>query len=366
MDPFLHILFGLCFKPHGLPAYCVERKNKVPLRRRAGHRAHALYLFQAKRLCLRVRLRFGENEMTFLHLQVALFPRVVVVPTAELLHVALEGDALVDLSYRIVSRLLYGFVGEDFCHVRNKRLLHRLRDARILLDRVHEHFEALAHIRKAKDIPHAGSLIGIAHEDLAHHVAKVGGKAVRQRLIVATKHFGHEPLHIRRGEGALQRHNLVQQNTQRPDIRLLAVPLVVPELWCKVVGRAAEGVRDDARDGVVVLVTKPKITQFDQTRRCQQHVRAFNVAVKHLVAVDVVEREAQLQKKKQRFVLLKILEGVLRTVFDLPVEVARVRKLHHNEQVLVFLVVFHVLNNVRVVANREALDLAVGVAPIAR
>lgn len=73
-------------------------------------------------------------------------------------------------------------------------------------------------------------------------------------------------------KGVLERTELVQDATQRPDIRLVIVGFILAQLWAQIVRRAYDGL------GVTVAAQNPshtQITYLDMVVLVQEEIHGF-------------------------------------------------------------------------------------------
>ena len=366
VDPLLHSLPIHRLKPHRLAANGVEGKDKVALGGARGDGADGLHLLEGEGLAVRlVALTLANDEVPALEHQEAVLPRLTI-DAAELADNALEANVLIDGADVLgAGAAALGGAALDLNNVLGELVLGVLGDASVLLDSLEEHAEALLDVGHLEDVSDGGALVGVDDEDELDNVAELLAILLGQRGELAVEDLRHEALHVGRGEGALEGEDFVQEDAEGPHVSLLVVALVVPELGGEVVGGAAEGVGNDAGDGVVVLVAEAEVAELDEAGRGEEDVRALDIAVEHFVAVDVVEGEADLQEEEEGLVLLEVAEVIGGAGLDLAVEIARVGELHNNQQLVILLVVLDVADNVGVLAVGQALDLRVGVLLIA-
>lgn len=82
------------------------------------------------------------------------------------------------------------------------------------------------------------------------------------------------------------RHELDQDDSQRPYISLVTVLFIFHAFRTKIKECAAESTLPTSRHGLVKLFSDPKIGQFNKTLAVYQHVVWFDISV-HLFETDV-------------------------------------------------------------------------------
>jgi len=75
-----------------------------------------------------------------------------------------------------------------------------------------------------------------------HHVAQILGKLLRNHRVVALQHLPEQSVHVVRLEGRLETDHFVENASERPQVRLVVVGLVAPDLGTCVVRSARLGV----------------------------------------------------------------------------------------------------------------------------
>ena len=96
-------------------------------------------------------------------------------------------------------------------------------------------------------------------------------------------------------EGVLQSAQLVQHAAKRPNIGLIVVGLFLAEFWRKIVWSADDCIRHFQR--CLKLLGDAQIPNLYYVIFRQKHVDCFNVSVKNLVCVKVMNAEAHLNKE---------------------------------------------------------------------
>ena len=90
---------------------------------------------------------------------------------------------------------------------------------------------------------------------------------------------------------------LVQKDAQRPQIRSICVALVLDDLGCHVIGRAANGPGAPLRADVF---SERKVRKLAVTINADQHVVWLEVSVNVALGVDSGDRQQRLSDVKPR------------------------------------------------------------------
>mmetsp|Transcript_18866 Transcript_18866/g.35991 ORF Transcript_18866/g.35991 Transcript_18866/m.35991 type:complete len:332 (-) Transcript_18866:15-1010(-) len=159
---------------------------------------------------------------------------------------------------------------------------------------------------RAQEVGGGGPGSGVGLQHTVHQQAQPRlVEVLRDRGVRAVGNLvdkAHEALSF---EGVLEGAQLVHDAAQGPDIGLVRVRLVGAHLWGHVVRRAHEGI------GKVFSafhnLRNSKVPKLDHPSARQENVLGFEVPMKHLLAVDVVQAHCNLDEPLYDLRLRKLL-----------------------------------------------------------
>lgn len=142
---------------------------------------------------------------------------------------------------------------------------------------------------------------------------------------VAFDHLLVEAFHVVGMEGWLQSCHLIEDTPQRPDIGLVVVGLVLPDLRRGVVGRAGLGVEEPFFGDLGDV----HVAQLDRAILVEEDVGRLHVSVVDFEVVEGLESVDHLNENVPDFLFLEQLAALLMP-HDLLIEVSMITKLHDN------------------------------------
>ena len=95
-------------------------------------------------------------------------------------------------------------------------------------------------------------------------------------------------------EGVLESAELIQDAAQGPDVRLVCVWLVLAYLRGHVVRRALH--REGVIGGALQHLRDTKVSKFDGIILGQEYILRFEISVKNLATMNILQRQAKLHK----------------------------------------------------------------------
>jgi hypothetical protein len=140
--------------------------------------------------------------------------------------------------------------------------------------------------------------------DLGNNRAKILAVVRRQRRICPTQNFQNQALHVSGLEGMLERGHFVKNTTERPNIALVVVRLVLTDFRRKVV-RGADSCTCKLMSAMK-NACNAEVSELDDVFLRKEDVLRFQIAVKDLAIVHMLQGKANLDKHVQNLIFSKM------------------------------------------------------------
>lgn len=241
----------------------------------------------------------------------------------------LAADALLLIHLPLLRRAVVGGLGQPVGEVQ-QILGHadRVEEGTLAVKEVVGGKQALdpfSHDRHFQDTLAARPHLGRHLDQGLHQVCEVRGVDVRYFRVDTSKYFLIEPLHVVSSKRRFQGYRFIEHAPERPDVALVVVGLISPDLGARIVRRP----RLSVEHALLGDLGNIHVAQLTTAVLVEEHVGALQVPMKNLYFMQTAEPPGHLDEDLPNVVLFEE-RVVLLVIAYLLEEIARVGVLHHN------------------------------------